>query len=81
VTSDEGDKQAAGEEDADIERKRAAAAAAAWGGQPPAQPVDVDSAPSYDRNTGQQTPVKPQLADMSLEELEAELQRRKAQKL
>lgn len=68
----------AAEMDADLERKRAAAAAAAWGGQPPVQPVSKEDTSYYQGDSGQTDAVKPALKEMSLEDLEAELARRKA---
>ena len=66
------------ESDVDIERKRAAAAAAAWSGQPPVQPTHVEDTQKYEESTKQPGPnPAPKLEGLSLEELEAELARRK----
>ena len=70
--------------DADIEEKRKRAAAAAWGGQPPKQPADVESVPEATSNSKAPQSLssngigEKQLTNLSVEELEAELARRKA---
>ena len=70
--------------DPDIDRKRAEASSAAWGGPPPAQPADVDSLPAASAETKPATasskdkPGDQQLTALSVEQLEAELARRKA---
>lgn len=62
------------DEDLDIERKRAESAAIAWGGS---SDVGVQ-ATSPRMEQRQPAPVTQQLASMTVEELEAELARRKA---
>lgn len=70
--------------DPDIDRKRAEASAAAWGGPPPARPTDVDSVPAASADSApataspRESPGDKQLTALSVEELEAELARRKA---
>ncbi len=66
--------------DADLERKRATAAAAAWGGQPPVQPVAKEETSQYDGGQAADKAASPApaLNNLSMDELEAELARRKA---
>ncbi len=65
--------------DPDIERKRAAAAAAAWGGAAPAAAPAAGEAAQPAAAAAAAAAPKPRAVEaMSLEELEAELAKRKA---
>eukprot|EP00191_Tetraselmis_sp_GSL018_P001627 CAMPEP_0177604978 /NCGR_PEP_ID=MMETSP0419_2-20121207/16431_1 /TAXON_ID=582737 /ORGANISM="Tetraselmis sp., Strain GSL018" /LENGTH=206 /DNA_ID=CAMNT_0019099047 /DNA_START=326 /DNA_END=946 /DNA_ORIENTATION=+ len=61
------------EMDPDIEQKRAAAAAAAWGGPPPAVLAADAAAPAPEE------PKAKSLSEMTVEELQAEIAKRKAE--
>ncbi|CAK0762535.1 hypothetical protein CVIRNUC_002967 [Coccomyxa viridis] len=68
--------------EAELERKRSAAAAAAWGGQPPAPPAEIDTVPQVEASSEpshNQAAEHSGLEKMSLEDLEAELARRRGQ--
>lgn len=66
------------DEDPDIERKRAESAAIAWGGSSGSPPDLGVQAASPRLEQRQPAPATQQLASMTVEELEAELARRKA---
>jgi len=68
-------------EDPDIEKKRAEAAAAAWGGQAPAEDASAPAAaPSVEAATTSAPEASKSVADMSIDELQAEIARRQVPK-